>query len=131
MFCVLFRIFFSDNARVRIFIFFVAQSTNFFFQHYTLGYMTKTLNQIIFFPPPKSEYFFQQHCESEYFFRERQLHDRKSRCLRGRPHSSILYSPSGFFSSYFINEVNFLHYKKYGSVGRFTVFGTCVFKSKL
>ena len=36
-----------------------------------------------------------------------QLHDRKSRCLRGRRHSSILYSPSGFFSSYFINEVNF------------------------
>jgi hypothetical protein len=34
-------------------------------------------------------------------------HDRKSRCLRGRRHSSILYSPSGFFSSYFINEVNF------------------------
>jgi hypothetical protein len=34
-------------------------------------------------------------------------HDRKSRCLRGRRHSSILYSPSGFFSSYFISEVNF------------------------
>jgi hypothetical protein len=33
--------------------------------------MTKTLNQIIFFPPPKSEYFFQQHWESEYFFREK------------------------------------------------------------
>jgi hypothetical protein len=30
-----------------------------------------------------------------------------SRCRRGRRHSSILYSPSGFFSSYFINEVNF------------------------
>jgi hypothetical protein len=62
-----------------------------------------------------------------------QLHDRKSRtqCLRGRRHSSILYSPSGFFSSYFINEVNFWHYKKYGSVGRFIVFGTYVFKSKL
>jgi hypothetical protein len=30
--------------------------------------MTKTLNQIIFFPPPKSEYFFQQHWESQYFF---------------------------------------------------------------
>ena len=28
--------------------------------------MTKTLNQIIFFSPPKSEYFFQQHWESEY-----------------------------------------------------------------
>jgi hypothetical protein len=35
-----------------------------------------------------------------------QSHDRKSWCLsRGRRHSSILYSPSGFFSSYFINEV--------------------------
>ena len=32
--------------------------------------MTKTLNQIIFYPPPKSEYFFQQHWESEYFFRK-------------------------------------------------------------
>jgi hypothetical protein len=40
-------------------------------------------------------------------------------------------SPSGFFSSYFINEVHFWHYKKYGSVGRLTVFGTYVFKSKL
>jgi hypothetical protein len=35
----------------------------FFFQNLTLGYMTKTPNQIIFFPPPKSEYFFQQHWE--------------------------------------------------------------------
>jgi hypothetical protein len=32
---------------------------------------TKTLNQIIFFPPPKSEYFFQQHWESEYFLRKK------------------------------------------------------------
>jgi hypothetical protein len=31
-----------------------------------------------------------------------QLHDRKSRCRRGRRHSSILYSPSGFFSSYYV-----------------------------
>jgi hypothetical protein len=36
--------------------------------------MTKTLNQIIFiFPPPKSEYFFQQHWESEYFFRKKTI----------------------------------------------------------
>ena len=48
-FFVSFRIFFSDNTRVRIFIFFVALSANFFFQNVTLGYMTKTLNQIIFF----------------------------------------------------------------------------------
>ena len=37
-----------------------------FLQNSTLGYMTKTLNHIIFFPPPKSEYFFQQHWESVY-----------------------------------------------------------------
>jgi hypothetical protein len=42
-----------------------------FFQNLTLGYMTKTLNQIIFFSPPKSEYFFQQDWESEYFFRKK------------------------------------------------------------
>ena len=35
--------------------------------------MTKTLNQIFFFPPPKSEYFFQQHWESEYFFRNKTI----------------------------------------------------------
>ena len=64
--------FFRTNTRVRIFIFFVGQSAKFFFQNSTLGYMTKTLNQIFFFfPPPKSEYFFQQHWESEYFFLEK------------------------------------------------------------
>ena len=41
-----------------------------FFKNLTLGYMTKTLNQIFLFSPPKSEYFFQQHWESEYFFRK-------------------------------------------------------------
>jgi hypothetical protein len=41
--------------------------------------MTKTLNQIIFFPPPKSEYFVQQHWESEYFFFE--LNGRSLSCI--------------------------------------------------
>ena len=63
--------FFFRTSRVRILIFFVAQSGNFFFQTLTLDYMTKTLNQIIFFPPPKSEYCFQQHLESEYFLRKK------------------------------------------------------------
>ena len=59
MFFFSFRNIFSDNTRVRIFILFVAQIAIFFPQNITLGYMTKTLNQIIFlFPPPKSEYFF-------------------------------------------------------------------------
>jgi hypothetical protein len=30
--------------------------------------MTKTESDNFLFPPPKSEYFFQQHWESEYFF---------------------------------------------------------------
>jgi hypothetical protein len=41
--------FFSDNTRVRIFIFFCRAKREFFFQNLTLGYMTKTLNQIFFF----------------------------------------------------------------------------------
>jgi len=41
-------IFYSDNMRVRIF----------FFQNLTLGYMTKTLNQIIFFSSTKIRIFF-------------------------------------------------------------------------
>jgi len=55
------------------YLFFLSRKARNFFQNLTLGYMTKTLNQIIFFPPPKSEYFFQQHWESEYFFRKKNL----------------------------------------------------------
>jgi TRAP-type C4-dicarboxylate transport system permease large subunit len=43
-----FRKKFPDNMRVIIFIFFVAQSAFFFLQNLTLGYMTKTLKQILF-----------------------------------------------------------------------------------
>ena len=42
-------IFFSDFTRVIISIFYVAQSAKFFFQNLSLGYMSKMLNQIIFF----------------------------------------------------------------------------------
>ena len=38
--------------------FFDAQSANFFLQNLTLGYMTKTLNQIIFFSSIKIRIFF-------------------------------------------------------------------------
>jgi hypothetical protein len=37
-------------------------------QNLTLGYMTKTLTQIIFFPPPKSEYFFSNIGNQNIFF---------------------------------------------------------------
>jgi hypothetical protein len=49
----------------------LAREAGIFWKNSTLGYMTKTLNQIIFSPPPKSEYFFQQHWESEYSFLEK------------------------------------------------------------
>ena len=62
--------FFSDNMRLGIFIFFVAQSVK-FFPEFNIRLYDKTLNQtIFFFPPPKSECFFQQQWESEYFFRK-------------------------------------------------------------
>ena len=68
-----FRIFFSDNTRVRILIFFCRAKREIFFQNLTLGYMTKTLNQIIFFPPPKSEYFFSNIGNQNIFFRKKPI----------------------------------------------------------
>jgi hypothetical protein len=70
-FFVWFRNFFSDNTRVRIFIFFVAQSANFFsrIQHYVIW--QKLWIRLFFFPTSISEYFVQQHWESEYLFRKK------------------------------------------------------------
>jgi hypothetical protein len=64
-FFVSFRIFFRTTRELEH-LFFCRAKREIVFQTLTLAYMTKTLNQI--FPPPKSEYFFQQHWESEYFF---------------------------------------------------------------
>ena len=45
------------------------------FQNITLDNMTKTLNQIIFFFLHQNQnIFFQQHWESEYFFRKKPYH---------------------------------------------------------
>ena len=71
-FFVSFRNFFSDNTRVRIFIFSVAQSANFFFPDFHIRLYDKNSESDYFvLPPPKSEYFDQQHWESEYFFRKK------------------------------------------------------------
>ena len=70
-FFVSFRIFFSDNTRVRIFIFFVAQSAKFFFQNTTLGYMTKTLNQIIFFCLHQNQNIFFSNTGNQNIFLEK------------------------------------------------------------
>ena len=60
--------FFSDNTRVRIFIFFVALSAIFFPEFNIRLYDNNSESDYIFFPPSKSEYCFQQHWESEYIF---------------------------------------------------------------
>jgi hypothetical protein len=69
-FFVPFRIFFSDDTRVRIFISFVATARIFFPEFNIRLYDKNSQSDYFFFPPPKSEYFFQQHWESEYFFRK-------------------------------------------------------------
>ena len=59
-----------DFCFIQNFFFRITRELEYFFfvSNLTLGYMTKTLNQIICFPPPKSEYFFQRHWEADYSF---------------------------------------------------------------
>ena len=59
---------FSDNTRVRILFFFVAQSAIFFLQNSTLGYMTKALNHITFFSSTKIRIFFSATLGIRIFF---------------------------------------------------------------
>ena len=51
------------------YLFFCRAKREFFFQNITLGYITKTLNQIIFFSSTKIRIFFQQYWETEYFWK--------------------------------------------------------------
>ena len=60
---------FSDKTRVRIF-FFVAESAK-FFKILTLGYMTKTLNQIIFFFLHQNQNFFFSNIGNQNIFLEK------------------------------------------------------------
>ena len=63
--------FFSDNTRVRIFIFCRAKREIFFPEFNIRLYDKNSESDYYFFLPPKSEFFFQQHWESEYFFRKK------------------------------------------------------------
>ena len=56
----LFRSEFFFRTTQELECFFCRAKREFFFHNLTFGCMTKT--------PPKSEYFFQQHWESEYYF---------------------------------------------------------------
>ena len=56
VFCFVQNFFFGQHESRNIF--FCRAKREFFFQNSTLGYMTKTLNQIIFFPSTKIRIFF-------------------------------------------------------------------------
>jgi len=71
-FFVSFRKYFSDNTRVRIFIIFV-KARQFFFQNSTLGYMTKTLNQIIFFSLHQNQNIFFSNIGNQNIFLEKTI----------------------------------------------------------
>jgi hypothetical protein len=49
------------------YFYFVAQSAK-FFPEFNIRLYNENSESDFFFPPSKSEYFFQQHWESEYFF---------------------------------------------------------------
>ena len=72
-FFVSFRIFFSHNTRVRIFIFLSCKARNFFPEFNKRLYDKNSESDYFFFPPPKSEYFFQQHWESEYLKKKKNI----------------------------------------------------------
>jgi hypothetical protein len=61
--------FFSDNTRVRIIFFFLAKR-EIFSHNLTLGYMTKTLNQIIFFFLHQNHNIFFSNIENQNIFLE-------------------------------------------------------------
>ena len=96
-FFVSFRNFFSDNTRVRIFIFFVV---NFFPEYNIRLYDKNSESHYFFFSPPKSEYFFQQHWETEYFFRKKtfKLNGRSLTQFDIRNKNQIPYFTYEFFS---------------------------------
>ena len=56
-FFVSFRKIFLDNTRVRILIYFVAQSTNFFIPEFNIRLYDKTLNQIFFLHQNQNIFF--------------------------------------------------------------------------
>ena len=71
VFCFVQNYFFSDNTRVRIFFYLSRKARNFFPEINIRLYDKNSKSDNFVFPPPKSEYFFQQHLESEYLFRKK------------------------------------------------------------
>ena len=53
------------------YLFILSRKAPNFFPEFNIRLYDKNSESDFFFPPPKSEYFFQQHWESEYFFRKK------------------------------------------------------------
>jgi hypothetical protein len=74
VFCFVQNFFFPDNTRVRIFIFFVAQSAIFFPEFNIRSYNKNSeSNNFFFLHKNQNIFFIQQHWESEYFFRKKTI----------------------------------------------------------
>ena len=63
---------FFFRTRELEYYFFLSRKARIFFPEFNIRlYDKNSVSDYIFFPPPKSEYFFQQHWDSEYFFRKK------------------------------------------------------------
>ena len=60
--------FFFRTTRELEYLFFLSSEAGIFVPEFNFRLYDKNSESDFFFPPPKSEYFFQQHWESEYFF---------------------------------------------------------------
>jgi hypothetical protein len=60
--------FFFRTTQELEYLFFLSCKVQIFFPESKIRLYDKNSESDFFFPPPKSEYFFQQHWESEYFF---------------------------------------------------------------
>ena len=94
-FFVSFRIFFSDNTRVRIFIFFVAQSANFFPEFNFRLYDKNSESDYFFFLHQNQNIFFSNIGNQNIFFRKKPFK------LNGRSLIWIFYFYIGNFTCYY------------------------------
>jgi hypothetical protein len=63
--------FFFRTTQELEYLFFLSREAQIVFLEYNIRLYDKNSESDFFFPPPKSEYFVQQHWESEYFFRKK------------------------------------------------------------
>ena len=62
---------FLRTTRELKYLLFLSRKARNFFPDFNIRLYHKNCIRLFFFPPPKSEYFFQQHWESEYYFRKK------------------------------------------------------------